>query len=137
MTYIQSPKSDTSGTVVYAAGTVDNTTRETGEIDVRSFKEIDFVIYLTASAGISTLSYSIEFSEKEAPSVDDDWTSVRIDNINLNSGVSDLKIYAPQEAVTGPETKTLSAPVRGRWMRLSFSADAGTGTLSVNAYRRV
>lgn len=113
----------------------------TTPVDVRNHVGVDWIVYLTDVGLITRLDMLIDWSEKEAPdvAVAADWAQVQVENIVLATGLSDLVDYAPRFAITVARTLGVSAPARGRWMRLRLWIGVGTATTSmasVNAYRR-
>ena len=110
----------------------------TSWIDVRLHDFVDWVIYLTAQGSITRLDFSIQFSVEISPNDTTDWATLQAEDID-SSGISTLSDYEIRKTISSTVTLGMTAPARGRWMRLGIKAGAGSATgseCSIDVLRR-
>jgi hypothetical protein len=126
-------QSDAEGTEVFASGSIGTGGVNTSDTDVRNFREIDWIIDVTADAGAATINVLVEYSAQETPVRYANFTSEDID-----AGTATQSNYDAQFTVEStPFQVALTMPVRGRKMRINVSTNTSSVTASINSYRRI
>jgi hypothetical protein len=130
-------KDDEAHTEVRASSALTASFVASSAMDVRGFKEIDFLIRLTddGSGPITELKFRFEATTEHGPT-----NYSLLYSESIASGVATLSIYEPTLTITGVIDVILTVPVRGHHMRILAQASVGTPTDSacqILALRRV
>jgi len=128
-------QSDATGTEVFASAIINTTGITTGDTDVRNFNEIDWFVEVTVVNTATQIDIKVEYSDQSVPV-----TYANLTAELISAGTAVQNDYIARYNISGEIVTfqiSISAPVRGRNMRLNLSTDAGSVTASINAYKRI
>lgn len=113
-----------------------STYKYTSKVEVRNFEVTYWFIEIDDNGSVTAINMKIQSSDKENPTVDDDWYEVQTESIN--SGIATLSDYVLEKSVSGATNFMLALDVRGRWMRMAVKIKTGSpsGSYNIRVYRR-
>ncbi len=135
-------ESDLVGTSVRASAALTGTAVASTSLDVRGYREIDFLVNVTnkGTGPITRVDATIEASDQASPA-STDWAPIQAEAVAAGvATVNDYTIQKDISALTATFTLVFRAPVTGRFMRIKLHAGVGTPTSSAascTAYRRI
>lgn len=129
---------DVAGTQVQATTDITTATTNVTATDVRNFAAIDWIIDITSvgSATDIAVTVTIESAVVASPGASD-WAKLQSESISAGTATESNYTFA-KSSISAATRILVSAPVRGRHMRINiaFTATTISGNFEVKAYRR-